>query len=285
MTSSISENNNGNINRWSISAAVSLMVHLALGLLIFLMPADKRKGGLPFTAKLITPEELSRLYPQVPALKAPPGKIVIPRRQKPFIMPAPYAPAIPGDQRKAQPGRQEPISPEPGAERSLQPGLDGTSAPRSGGLPFAGPKNNGKTVPHSPSRKELFADAKEVAGKTAQKEETKKDTGVTFDNTEFRYHTYMARLKEKIESVWKYPPEAAAKGIYGDLRIKFTIKKNGMLGAVELERTSGHKELDEAAMKALKDAEPYWPLPEEWDKDAMTVPGQFIYTIYGTYIR
>jgi protein TonB len=51
----------------------------------------------------------------------------------------------------------------------------------------------------------------------------------------------MQRLKEKIESSWRYPLEAARQGIYGDLFVQFTIKKNGELGAVTLTRTSGHK--------------------------------------------
>ncbi len=92
-------------------------------------------------------------------------------------------------------------------------------------------------------------------------------------------------LKEKIESIWQYPIEAARRGIYGDLRIRFSITRNGKLGYVRLIRTSGYKELDEAAMKALKDAEPYWPLPEDWQGDSLTITGHFIYSIGGFYLR
>jgi protein TonB len=82
-----------------------------------------------------------------------------------------------------------------------------------------------------------------------------------------------------------YPPEAAADGLYGDLVLKFTIKKNGRLGAVELVRTSGHKNLDDAAIRALKDGAPFWPLPEEWGMEAYTIVGHFVYTLYGYYLR
>ncbi|MBA4348820.1 MAG: energy transducer TonB, partial [Thermodesulfovibrio sp.] len=113
----------------------------------------------------------------------------------------------------------------------------------------------------------------------------KSESTITFDTEEFKYYGYLQRLKEKIEGLWKYPHDAAERGIYGDLYIKFTIKKNGKLGAVELVRTSGHKSLDDAAIKALKDAEPYWPLPDELDKEGLTITGHFIYSIYGIYIR
>lgn len=106
---------------------------------------------------------------------------------------------------------------------------------------------------------------------------------ITFDTKEMMYYGYMQRLRESIEGVWAYPPEAAQKGIYGDLLIEFVIKKDGSLGSVKVLRTSGHPLLDEAALKALRKAEPYWPLPESWGMGALSVKGHFIYTLYGEY--
>lgn len=110
----------------------------------------------------------------------------------------------------------------------------------------------------------------------------KKD--LTFDVPEFHHRGYMKMLKDKIESIWKYPKEAAVRGIYGDLYIRFSIKKNGALGDVELVRTSGYNDLDEAAMKALKDSEPYWPLPDDWKGDELSILGHFIYIMGSGYI-
>ncbi len=124
---------------------------------------------------------------------------------------------------------------------------------------------------------------KEIA--RADKPTTEKEGTITFDTKEFKYHGYLKRLRERIEGVWRYPHEAAERGIYGDLYLKFTIKKNGQLGSVELVRTSGHKVLDDAAMRALREADPFWPLPDELGKDAFTITGHFVYSIYGTYIR
>jgi len=104
--------------------------------------------------------------------------------------------------------------------------------------------------------------------------------GLAFDTGEFKHRGYLRMLKERIEDVWKYPKEAAQRGISGDLYIRFTIKRDGSLGDVELIRTSGYRDLDEAAIRALKDAEPYWPLPDDWEKDTLEITGHFIY-IYG----
>lgn len=108
--------------------------------------------------------------------------------------------------------------------------------------------------------------------------------GLTFDTSEFRHRGYMKMLKEKIESIWQYPKEAARYGMYGDLYVKFSIRKDGKLSEVVLLRTSGYQELDDAAIKALKDAEPYWPLPADWEKDTLEIKGHFIYIFGNTYV-
>lgn len=108
--------------------------------------------------------------------------------------------------------------------------------------------------------------------------------GLTFDTSEFKNRGYMRMLKERIEDIWKYPKEAARKGLSGDLYMKFTIKKDGGLGEVELLRTSGHRELDEAAMNAIKKAAPFWPLPEDWDQDVLEIKGHFIYIFGDTMV-
>ncbi|MBL7031776.1 MAG: energy transducer TonB, partial [Nitrospira sp.] len=98
--------------------------------------------------------------------------------------------------------------------------------------------------------------------------------------SEFKHRGYMLVLKERIESIWKYPKEAARQGKSGDLYIVFTIKRKGELGEVEVVRTSGHRSLDLAAIKALKDAAPFWPLPDDWPEEEIEIKGHFIY-LYG----
>jgi protein TonB len=137
------------------------------------------------------------------------------------------------------------------------------------------------------SLREKLYDSK-VIGDIAMKgtgDRPKKDDSVTFDTSDYRYAGYMRKLKAKIESIWIYPPEALARGLYGDLKIRFTIRKDGRLGAVELVRTSGYRMLDDAAMRALKDGEPYWPLPDEWGMESYSILGHFVYSYYGYSLR
>lgn len=269
------------------SLVYSIILHVLVLLLAFLLVKEqKEKEAPPFFAKIITPEELK----QDKTLRSPKTPDTI-KKEKTFRMPKlPKDIPPPKDLSAAPSGRQlEQKSPKRSSDTDSEaistPSRDFTGKDEKGELPALSGNKQG-TSEKSKTFKEKFFD-KDVIGKLAQKgkEEAKTDNGITFDTHEFKYYGYMQRLKEKIEGIWRYPPDAAERGIYGDLYVRFTIKKNGKLGAVELVRTSGHKSLDDAAIKALKDAEPYWPLPDEWGKDGLTITGHFVYSLYGVYIR
>lgn len=260
----------------------SIAVHALLiaSILFLLPPPEKKKEGGEFLADLVSPEELSPRKPQ----------FIPPRpRVSPPTRPGASVPASPARrERKARGGKQTAQEGPGGVSGETEHRFVPPSTLSPGGLPGGLPRSGGARSSPSPAPtlKELFDE--KVVGDLAMrnlKKEEKKENTFTFDAEEYRFLIYNRRLKERIESIWRYPPEAAAQGIYGDLVIKFTIKKNGLLGAVELVRTSGHKDLDDAAMEALREGAPYWPLPDEWHMDGYTIEGHFIYTLYGFYIR
>lgn len=252
--------------------------------LLFVSPVKKEQKGTPFFAKLVTPEDIGldsggMAEPRSPvlpeAIPMPPkiGKTV----PHSYSSEKPSVPSMPEKEgvqelKASVPRNGSPLIPQPGGEISSPPSEKAIIPPGTGG---------GLSFPLKIG--DLFD--REIIAKSAKKEDEQKKSSVTFDAKEFKYYGYMQRLKEKIEGIWQYPSDAAMRGIYGDLYINFTIKKDGSLGSVDLFRTSGYRSLDEAAIKALRDAAPYWPLPEEWKEDGLTIKGHFIYTLYGTYIR
>lgn len=136
-------------------------------------------------------------------------------------------------------------------------------------------------IPHSKPYTYLFD--RETIEKFAQKQPPDKK-GLTFEVPEFEHRGYMQMLKQKIESIWEYPKEAVRLGVSGDLYITFSIKRDGRLGDIELIRTSGHRNLDEAAIRAIKNAEPFWPLPHDWDEEELEINGHFIYILGRSFI-
>ena len=262
--------------------------------MLFIIPApEKKKAGGEFFTDLVSPEELLSRKPLIlPPIPMARVRSVPPSGPK-SVAPSP---AI-TEKRRTEPEKgtsydqinrlsgetkdTKAAPPSPNVSRGGQGGFSGES--RTG---TEGSGNIQKPDRIGPTLKEKLFDKKvigDLAKRNVEKEE--KNKTFSFDAKEYRFLLYNRRLKERIESIWHYPPDAAARGIYGDLDIRFTIKKNGQLGAVELVRTSGHKNLDDAAIEALTEGAPYWPLPEEWDMEAYTIEGHFVYSLYGYYIR
>ena len=264
--------------------------------LIFLVhPAKVKNAGGEFYTSLVSPEELlppRPVTPPPPRIRSMPGRRSVPSRPSARIRPVPSRPSAP-----AMPGVTAPLHLSQGAERMscpkeepLLPSLRQLLQARNQGQDLKTQERNKDKARAAPSLRERLFDKNIIANLAKrdfarEEEKEKKDKNFTFDAKEYRFLLYNTRLKERIESIWVYPPYEAEHGIYGDLEIRFTIKKNGQLGSVELLRTSGHKSLDDAAIKALREGAPYWPLPDEWGMEAYTIEGHFIYTIYGYFIR
>ena len=104
------------------------------------------------------------------------------------------------------------------------------------------------------------------------------DELVSLDTTEVKYASYFARIKHQIERVWIYPSDAAQRGISGDLSLKFRISKDGNLMGVHLIDKSGFEILDVAALKAVKEAAPFYPFPKNIQREKISILANFVYT-------
>jgi len=94
----------------------------------------------------------------------------------------------------------------------------------------------------------------------------KKNIGTRAD--EYRFARYVEDWRLKVERVGTLNyPEAARGRLYGTLVLSVTINANGSVDKVELERTSGHKVLDEAALRIVRMAGPYAAFPEDIRRD------------------
>ena len=81
---------------------------------------------------------------------------------------------------------------------------------------------------------------------------------------ESRFEAYEQAWRQKVEGM-PFPPEA--RGKRGNLRITVTIRADGRLATVELDRSSGDKDLDRAMTNLVRGAAPFAPFPEEISRD------------------
>lgn len=86
--------------------------------------------------------------------------------------------------------------------------------------------------------------------------------------TEYRFARYEEDWRAKVERVGtlNYPAEARGR-LYGNLRLTVTIRPDGSIEAVDLDRSSGLKVLDEAAFRIVRMAAPFAAFPPEISRD------------------
>ena len=76
---------------------------------------------------------------------------------------------------------------------------------------------------------------------------------------------YLNSWRRKIEKIGNlnYPVEARKRKLYGSLRLLVAIEADGSLRRVKILESSGHKMLDDAAVRIVRLAAPFAPFPDE----------------------
>jgi protein TonB len=85
---------------------------------------------------------------------------------------------------------------------------------------------------------------------------------------EYRFAQYEEDWRMKVERIGSvnYPAEARGK-LYGNLRLTVTIRADGSVESIELDRSSGLKVLDAAAFRIVKMATPFAVFPADIRRD------------------
>jgi protein TonB len=104
-------------------------------------------------------------------------------------------------------------------------------------------------------------------------------TPIPLDTQEPKYQDYFNKVRERIKANWIYPRPAGERGIEGELLIEFHIAKDGRVSYIQLRNSSGTQILDDAALTAIKLAQPFPPVPDAIAKQTLAINGQFKYQI------
>ena len=87
---------------------------------------------------------------------------------------------------------------------------------------------------------------------------------------EYAFARYVEDWVTKVERIGNvnYPEAARRQGIYGSLKLTVSIYADGRIEAVEVDRSSGSKILDAAAIRIVELAAPYAAFPDDMRKKA-----------------
>lgn len=137
-------------------------------------------------------------------------------------------------------------------------------------------KTEKKPVANDVSGEELVQRALEIARLEAQiskslesYEKLPKRKFIGARTQEYRYAQYVEDWRGKVERIgnMNYPQQARDQKIYGKLTLTVSIRADGSLESVEINRSSGQRILDAAAMRIVKLAAPYAVFPPDIRKE------------------
>jgi len=96
------------------------------------------------------------------------------------------------------------------------------------------------------------------------------------------YAEYVEKWRQRIETVGtqNYPQEARRQQLFGSLLLTVSIKADGSVEQVEVDRSSGHKILDSAARRIVELAGPFPPFPAAVrdEYDILSITRQWSFT-------
>jgi protein TonB len=86
---------------------------------------------------------------------------------------------------------------------------------------------------------------------------------------EYRFARYVEDWRLKVERIgnMNYPEAARARKLYGSLLLTVSIRADGSVETVEVNRSSGHRILDAAAIRIVEMAAPYAAFPPDVRRD------------------
>ena len=99
---------------------------------------------------------------------------------------------------------------------------------------------------------------------------------------EYRFAQYIEDWRVKVERIGNlnYPDQARRQHLYGRLQLSVSIRADGSVESIEVSKSSGQRILDAAAMRIVKLAAPYAPLPANiiTDTDILTITRTWTFT-------
>lgn len=105
------------------------------------------------------------------------------------------------------------------------------------------------------------------------------DGRIGLDHADRKHWAYFGQVRQRISANWVYPRTAGEQCIEGKSLIDFDIAKDGRLEYVHLTQSSGTTILDNAALVAVKLAQPFPPVPDSVSSSGLRLRAAFCYQI------
>ena len=176
----------------------------------------------------------------------------------------------------------EPVEPEPTSTRELLAAAP--IKPERPELPATEPtpSTEAEVTPAEtstekrPSAAELIASSMQLASLNAEVEQRLNALAkrprrkyISASTKEYKYAAYLEAWRAKVERVGNlnYPDAARASGLSGSLLLDVALNQDGSVREITIRRSSGHKILDDAAVRIVELSAPFPQLPPNIRKE------------------
>lgn len=100
---------------------------------------------------------------------------------------------------------------------------------------------------------------------------------IPLETKEPQYVSYFTSIKRSIDASWKYPELALRYGLQGRLIVEFEILETGQLEGLRVIRSSGSALLDDEALRAIRSAAPFAPIPRWIEQKPLAITARMEY--------
>jgi len=249
---------------------VSAILHVVLLAVVIFgasMWSDSRSKPVyvvlaPATAAIGSPKGVA-MPPRVeePPAPSPAPPAELPRREAPRELPSRDLPS-----REVPPSRDSVGLPD----RSLPSRAPARPRPADKELPTLGSATPTATPTPAPARREASAPPPPPLGAATG---SASGTGpLTLSVSDFPYAYYIRQVADKIRAQWN------GRAIPGQQpAVIFEIRRDGRLNQVTIDKSSGNAYYDQVALRAINDAGPFPPLPDDFKKPVLRIGLQFVF--------
>lgn len=260
---------------------LSLVLHLVGFALVYLWPKQQPQFSEPTfidlqdmpELKTVPRDDRQQARPsdqrrRVARETAPKGDMRITRPTPPRSQTPPPGPAGPSS-RPATPATR-PVTPGTSASELLRRQPVQPQAPSATG--GGGPALPARLLPSASRMAKLEENYRRRFADEIAEGETH------FLNTnDIQFGSFLRRFETSVYGVWRYPQEAALKGIEGVTPVRITFNRNGEIVKVQLLESSGSKLLDDEVLRTLRLIGPMGSLPRNYPKDEFHLIAFFQY--------
>jgi len=259
---------------------ISLLLHIGAGTLLYYLPT--KTPAPPKEPVFIDLQQVPDLKPQ----EQPQQKETQRHSERRVRVPRETVPrgedAI--DTNLQRPPRVDMRNPQPPqqARKRQEPATVPREAPIAPGSSVSGLLKPKAQPGQSTTQAQLFPGA----GRMAKLEESyrrKFENEIAEGDTRFLnsddilFGSFLRRFENSVYGVWRYPQEAAMRGIEGITPVRITFNRRGEIVATQLLESSGARVLDEEVFRTLKLIGPVGNLPKGYDKDEFHLIAFFQY--------